>query len=142
MLKALLPNPWVLLGLLALWAGSTSFAYLKGVSEGRQDQRSEQQTLEAATAAFREAAQQGAADEIAKIKITNTTIHQKMQREVYTDVVYRDCRHTPDGLRAINQAITGKPDPAPESVVRGAGPATRQLFRGDKPQAGRVGKQP
>lgn len=142
MLRALLPNPWVLLALLLLWWGSVVSAYLKGQATGRESQRAEQAKIEAVATQVREDAQQGAADAIAKIKIVNTTIQQRIQKEVYTSIVYRDCKHTPDGLRAVNQALTGGADPTPAGGVRRDLPPDGRLFRGDKPQASRVGKQP
>lgn len=55
-------------------------------------------------------AQEGAAKEIAKIEVKNVTIKQKLEREIHEKPVYRDCKHTPDGLRLINDALTGSGD--------------------------------
>lgn len=61
----------------------------------------------------REAAQQGAASAIAALKPVNTTIVQKVQHEVQTNTVYRDCRVPADGVQLANQALTGRsPEPA------------------------------
>lgn len=59
-----------------------------------------------------EAAQSAAAAAIAANKPINQTIVQKVQREIQTNTVYADCRHSPDGLRLVNQAITGRAQPA------------------------------
>lgn len=59
-----------------------------------------------------EAAQSAAAGEIAKIKPRNVTIRQELEREIQTRVEYRDCRHGPDGVRLINEALTGRAEPA------------------------------
>ncbi len=58
-----------------------------------------------------EAAQSAAASVIAANKPVNQTIVQKVQREIQTNTVYADCRHSPDGLRLVNQAITGRAQP-------------------------------
>lgn len=84
--------------------GALYAAYSHGISvaEGRQA------SAELAIQQTREAAQQGAAEAISKIKVTNTTIRGEVQREIQTNTVYRDCRLPADGLRIANEAITGK----------------------------------
>ena len=54
----------------------------------------------------RDEAKQGAADAIAKIDIKQVTIQGRLQKEIQTNTVYRDCAHSPDGLRSINDALT------------------------------------
>lgn len=46
------------------------------------------------------------ASAIAKIEIKNTTITQKMQKEVYEKTVYRDCHSGPDAVRLLNSTIS------------------------------------
>jgi hypothetical protein len=84
--------------------GALYGAYCHGISvqEGRQA------SAELARQETREAAQQGAAEAISKIKITNTTVRGEVQREIQTNTVYRDCKLPADGLRIANEAITGK----------------------------------
>lgn len=55
----------------------------------------------------RELARLGAADAIAANKPRNVTIKQEVQREILTNTVYADCRHTADQMRRINEAIVG-----------------------------------
>lgn len=76
---------------------------------------------DAARAQTLQAAQEGAAAAIAALKPVNTTIVQKVQREVQNNVVYRDCRLPADGLRLANEAITGRAEPAGAGVVPGTG---------------------
>lgn len=71
--------------------------------------QNEQAKVNDAIRETREAAQQGAAEAIAALKPVNTTIVQKVQREVQTNTVYRDCKLPPAGLQLANQALTGKP---------------------------------
>lgn len=68
-----------------------------------------------------EAAQDGAAKAIAANKPINQTIVQKVQHEIETNTVYRDCRNTPDGLFRINEALTGRAQPAGDGKLPGAG---------------------
>lgn len=48
------------------------------------------------------------ADELAKLKVTNTTIKQEVQTHVIEKPVYRDCVHDDTTFRLLNDAITGK----------------------------------
>lgn len=112
-------NPWVLLAVLCAWLaslGGTAW-YFEGVGEARviaqqaHDDKVRQKTFEAAQA--------GAAASIAANKPVNQTIVQKVQREVQTNTIYRDCKLLPDGLRLANQAITGSAHPSGAGVVPG-----------------------
>ncbi len=79
-----------------------------GVKVGIDHETATQARIDKATQDTREAAQQGAAKAIAAIKITNTTIRGEVQREVQTNTIYRDCRVPADGVRIINDALSGK----------------------------------
>ena len=69
-----------------------------------------------------EAAQQSAAAAIAQLKPRNVTIRQEIEREIQTRTEYRDCRHGPDGLRSINEALTGiRAEPVGGGQLPGAG---------------------
>lgn len=106
-------NPYVLLALFIGWGASIAGTgwYCIGVGEDKiiakqaSDDKIRQET--------REAAQQGAADAIAKLKPVNTTIRAKTETIVRENHVYRDCVNTADGLRSINSALTGR---APEPI--------------------------
>lgn len=50
-----------------------------------------------------------AATAIAKIEVTSEQIVQPLRTEIRTNTVYRDCRHSDDGLLRLNAAITGQP---------------------------------
>lgn len=52
-----------------------------------------------------DASTKAAAKAIAGIKVNNTTIQQNLRREIDEKPVYTDCRHSPDGLRAVNAAL-------------------------------------
>ena len=49
------------------------------------------------------------AKELAKIDIQHKVIYQKAQTHVIEKPVYRECKHDDDGLRLINEALTGEP---------------------------------
>lgn len=94
--------------ILAIVLGALIGAFAYGVSVGKDSETATQARIDKATQATREAAQQGAAEAIAKIKVTNTTIRGEVQREIQTNTVYRDCRVPADGLRIINDALSGQ----------------------------------
>ncbi len=66
-------------------------------------------SVELAVKETRDAAMDGAAEAIAKIKVTNTTVYQKAVREIIEKPVYRDCRHDPAMLEQINAALVPPP---------------------------------
>jgi hypothetical protein len=43
---------------------------------------------------------------ISKIKVINTAVQNEVQLDIRTNTVYADCKHSDDGLRLLNNAIT------------------------------------
>lgn len=118
-------NPWALLGIVLAVGAMVGGAYYQGRQDGEskivaQEAREREIAAEAVDAANNTAAQA-----IASIKVQHRTVTQEVQREVAERVVYRECLHSPDGLRNINAAITGRaqPEPAGGGVVPRAGGA-------------------
>ncbi|MBS1188894.1 MAG: hypothetical protein H6R10_686 [Rhodocyclaceae bacterium] len=95
-------NPYIIIAAILAAVGS----YFWGRSDGAELADAAQLREERIAEKAREAAQQGAASEIAKLEIKNVTIKQRVERETREVPVYRNCRHSPDGLRAINAALT------------------------------------
>ena len=48
-----------------------------------------------------EISQQATAKEIAKIKVKNTTIYNKIVEHTFHDPVYQECKHTPEAYQSI-----------------------------------------
>ena len=113
-------NPWLLLGAALACAG----AFWCGTEVGADGEIAKQKKLDDVVVAVKEAAQTGAAAAIAGNKPINQTIVQKVQHEIQTNTVYADCKHTDAGLRGINEALTGRPQPAGDSQLSETG-ATR-----------------
>lgn len=105
-------NPYLLLAAVVFWAASTGGAFIYGQGVGRDGEIAKHVAIDQAVLATRQAAQQGAADAIAKIKVTNTTIQGKTQTIIRENTVYRDCANTDDGVRNINEALSGAGEPA------------------------------
>lgn len=110
---------YLALGAAFFWVASALGAYWYGTGVGRDGERARQADINQAIEATRLAAQQGAADAISKIKVTNTTIRGKTETIVRENVIYRDCRHDADGVRLINEALTGRPQPPGDSELPG-----------------------
>lgn len=66
-----------------------------------------------------EAAQSATATEIQKLEIRHVTIKQRVERETREVPVYRDCRHSDAGLRAVNAALANAPLPAGDRQLPG-----------------------
>lgn len=116
-------NPYVLLAAAAACVGSFFYGQKVGADSCEAQAAREQHIAKVAT----DAVQKGAAKAIADMEIQNVTITQPIRTEVRTRTVYADCRHTPDGLRALNAAITGRAEPAGDG----------KLPRADAPASGR-----
>lgn len=112
-------NPYIIIGLVSFWALSTGGAFWYGTDVGRDGEVARQAKINEVIEATRKAAQEGAADAISKIKITNTTIRGKTETIVRENVVYRDCVHPDKQLQLINEALTGRPQPTGDSELPG-----------------------
>jgi hypothetical protein len=72
-----------------------------------------------------DAANKAAAQAIANLEIKHTTIQQILEKEVRVVPDYSRCRHSPDGLRALNDALTNGAKPSRDRVVPPADAASR-----------------
>lgn len=134
-------NPWVLLGVGAVWVASVGGAYQHGRTTGEDKCNAAEAARAQAVQETREAAQQGAADAIAKLKPRNVTIRQETEREIRTNTVYADCKLPAAGLRLANEAITGRrPEPAGAGELSGAGAAVGRHDGGTSGQGGGAGQ--
>lgn len=107
-------NPYVALGvLLALVA---AFSY--GLSLGGDRADAKHAKVEALLTQVRDEAQASAAAAIAKIKIVNRPRIEVLEREIHT-VPAGTCVLSPDGVRALNEVLTNRPESAGRGVVPG-----------------------
>lgn len=101
-------NPSLWLVGLAILAGT----FAGGISLGKKWEEGRNAIERNYVAEAVDAANAAAAQAIAQIKPKYTTIQNEVQREIRTETVYADCRHSPDGLRLVNQALNGGAEPA------------------------------
>jgi hypothetical protein len=116
-------NPYVLLVAGVVFVSSVGGAYFYGRNDGANAEIARTKTNETLVREAADAAQKATAELIAKIEVKNVEITQPVIREVRTRTVYSTCTHTPDGLRAVNNAITGRAEPAGADQLPRAQPA-------------------
>ena len=129
-------NAYLIAALLAL--AGVGVAYLKGRQDGQELEKGQQAQVELAVVQTRKAALDATAEAIAKIETRTTIVRQQLGTVTRENVVYRDCQHTPDGLRLLNSILTGgngAESPSAEPVSR-ADSAPRSELRSNDGQAG------
>lgn len=103
-----------------------SFFY--GQHVGKAEQVASEVKQDQLVSALKDAALTSAAQAIAKIRITQTTIKQEVEHDIREVPVYRDCINTPDVERLLDAARANRPvaEPASDSSLPGpaANPAT------------------
>lgn len=119
----LLANPWSILGSLAVVLALCGTCYVKGRSDGLAVEIAARATLEEVARESREAAMQAAAEAIAKISITHTTIRQKAEVITREKIQYRDCVNDPALSGLLDAARANQPaaEPLGDRVVSGTG---------------------
>lgn len=96
-------NPYLLLGILAVTAGLCAGSFKLGMDHQVATEEDKRELVAEAA----DAAGNAAAAAIAALSPKYTTIHNKLEREIETHTVYRDCKLSPDGLLLANQALSG-----------------------------------
>lgn len=96
-------NPYLIIAAMVAVMAAGAGGFKLGADHEVASQAHEQDHIAEAV----DAANNAAAQAIAKIKVVNTTIQNEVQREVQTNTVYAECRNTSPGLRLLNEALTG-----------------------------------
>lgn len=104
-----------------VWVVSVILAGLSGLHYGARNEKLKNEELKAIAVEAGKAAQKGAAIEISKIRVRNTTIQGRVQTVVRDNPVYRDCSHDDATLGLLNDAILGR-KPSDSSVPRAVSP--------------------
>jgi uncharacterized protein YbjQ (UPF0145 family) len=119
----MIPLPWLILAVTLLVGAAGASGYWQGgkhkeaeiVAQQARDAVIGQEAQDKALAA--------AADRVVKLDVQNKTIHAKTEVIVREVTVYRDCKHSPDGLRNVNEALTGQAEPPADGQLPAADPA-------------------
>lgn len=120
----LAPNPWFILGWLAAALVLCGACYVKGRSDGKAVEVAERATLEEVARESREAAMQAAAEAIAGISVTHTTIRQKAEVITREVEVYRECRNDPQLVGLLDAARGNREPTEPTRGSELSGPGT------------------
>jgi hypothetical protein len=108
-------NPYLIIAALVAILAAGAGGFKLGADHELAAQAREDKHVAAAI----QAANTASAEAIAGIKVANTTIHQGLQREIRTNTIYAECKHSPVGLRNINDALAA-PRPASDRKLPGA----------------------
>ena len=105
-------------------ASSLWYTYEKGYSAGQDALVVEQKKNEDLINAAVQKAHEATIDAISNIRIVNKTIRQEVQREIQTNTIYRECKHSPEQLQRLNKALdpAAKARPDGEAGVSSADP--------------------
>lgn len=98
----MIPYAWLISGLIAVAAIAGS--YVKGRSDGKAIIIAKQAREDQIRFETLQLAQQAAAEEIAKISVTHTTIRQKAEVVTREIPIYRECTNDPRVERLLNAA--------------------------------------
>lgn len=97
----------------AVWLASLAAAGWWAYNTGRDVELATQYREGRAAIAAADSAASAAAAAISRIEVRNVTVRQTLEREIRTHTVYAECRHSPDGLRAVNAALGAEQQPEP-----------------------------
>ena len=101
-------NPTVILAAISAVGISGGLGYCHGVSTTENSIAADIAREEQLAQRIFDETIAATASEISKIEIINTTIKQKVEREIRTEKIYLECRHTGDTVRLLNAILEGK----------------------------------
>lgn len=117
--------PYLWLGIGVAWVASVAGAGWVAYDAGKDNEIAARVREDRAASAAAQIAATAAAEAISKIEVQRVEITQPVLREVRERTVYRECRHTPDGMRGVNAALTGTSEPAGGGELPAASAAGR-----------------
>jgi hypothetical protein len=114
-------QPYAYFAIAAILATALGAAYLKGREDGRDSAQAHAMRESDLVATTRAIALRSAAEAIAQIQITHSTIRQAVEREIVEKPVYRDgCVHSDRVMQLINAALAGTNVAAADRELPGA----------------------
>lgn len=95
-------NPYLIIAFLVAILGAGAGGFKLGADHEVAAQAREQNHIAEAV----DAANTASAEAIAKLRPKFTTIQNEVQREIRTNTVYADCRHSQEALKLVNKALS------------------------------------
>lgn len=123
--KTLLSNPYVVGAAILLLVVSYAVVGAKAYKAGENACIAKHAELLDIELRTRDAALAAAGEAIQKIEVRNTTVRQKTETVTREVPVYRDCKHSADGLRLVNEALADGPQPVADGKLPAADAAGR-----------------
>lgn len=116
-------NPWALLAGVVGFAALTGGVGYKSYRLGQDSITAKQAREDQIRMETLQIAQLAAAEEIAKISVTHTTIRQKAETVIRERIQYRDCINDPAVVGLLDAARENRPPSQPpgDRVLSGAG---------------------
>lgn len=97
----------MIIGFMLAVGGAGVSGYVKGGKDTSNRIAADLALTAEATRKAQSEALQAVAERLAKLDVKTTTIRQKTEVITREVPVYGTCRHSPDGLRNVNEALTG-----------------------------------
>lgn len=102
-------NPYVIILVIVTHIAVAIMAYNRGGNDRENMIKARSADITKAIEDTREQARLGTAQAISQIHLNQVTIKGRVEHEIETHTVYRDCVHTPDSMRLINAALQNQP---------------------------------
>ncbi len=99
-------TPYLYLGGALLSVIALISSYAVGRHDGRQLQQAKQEEAAEIVALARDELTAAAVEAISQIEVKNVYKTQRLERETVEVPVYRDCKHSDDAFRLLNDALT------------------------------------
>ena len=119
----LLPNPWVIVAGVVVLGVATGTAYIKGGNDRENAMIAQDAKDEKLAQRMGDKMLSVAATAIAQIPVKNVYNKQVLEKEITRVPDYTACHASPDGMRAVNDALSNHREPADRSVVPGSSSA-------------------
>lgn len=101
-------NPTVILAVVSAVSISGGLGYCHGVSTTENSIAADIAREEQLAQSLYDKMVFATASQISKIEIVNRTITQEIEREIRTERIYMECRHTGDTKRMLDAILTGE----------------------------------
>jgi hypothetical protein len=111
---------------LAIVVSMCGGSYYIGRQDGRAIEIADRVADEELVKKVVDAARQGAAQEIAAIEVKHVTIQGRLQKTIEKSTFYRDCEHSDDGLRDINEILQNGGRSGSDSQLPEISPSTKR----------------
>jgi hypothetical protein len=119
----MIPLPWLILAVTLLVGAAGASGYWQGAKHKEAEIVAQQARDAVIGQEAQDKALAAAAERVIQLDVQNKTIYAKTEVIVREVPIYGDCHHSPDGLRNVNEALTGQAEPPADGKLPAADPA-------------------